>query len=51
VDTNGERSLENGEIDPGVTKVLGFGLEGVLTTVVGDGAVRFWFWEFPSPTT
>jgi len=36
-----------GEIDPGATRVLGFGLEGVLTTVVGDGAVRFWFWEFP----
>ena len=42
VDTNGKGSLENGEVDPGVAKVLGFGLEGVLTTLVGYGSVRFW---------
>jgi len=34
VDTNGEGSLENGEMDPGVAKVLGFLLERGLTTLV-----------------
>jgi len=32
VDTDGKGSLENGEIDPGVAKVLGFRLERVLAT-------------------
>ena len=49
VDTNGKGSLENGEIHPGVAKVLGFRLERVLTTLVGYGSVRFGFESFLLP--
>jgi len=48
VDTNRKGSLENGEIDPGVAKVLGFRLERVLTTLVRYDSVRFRFLEFPT---
>jgi len=48
VDTNGKRSLENGEVDPGIAKILGFRLERVLTTLVRYGSVRFRFREFPT---
>ena len=48
MDTDGEGSLENGEIDPDGAKVLGFRLERGLTTLVRYGLVRVRFWEFPT---
>ena len=49
VDTNGEGSPEDGEVDPGVAKILSLRLKGVLTTLVGYGSVRFRFREFLTP--
>ena len=48
MDTNGEGSPENGEVDPSVAKILSQRLEGVFTTLVAYGSVRFRFREFPT---
>ena len=46
MDTNGEGSPEDGEVDPGVAKILSLRLQGVPTTLVGYGSVRFRFRQF-----